>query len=120
MPGPLLSPTSSASATVLARAIRVSWGGSAHARRGASGCGRACGSDCAMRISLFAALYLSSPAPARQPCIEAPLFSGNIVIPGVLNGPTVQWRTESRALGDFSDDGRLDMVMGDSYGKLIF
>ncbi len=52
--------------------------------------------------------------------MPAPLFSGNVVIPGMLNGAIVQWRVESLVLGDFTGDNRLDMVMGDSFGKMIF
>ncbi len=69
--------------------------------------------------ALGALLCFAGSASAQEPCVEAPLFSGNVVVPGLLGGPTVQWWMRSMTTGDFTGDGMIDLVMGDAYGKLI-
>ncbi len=71
--------------------------------------------------AIFAALSASGVA-AQQPCVEPPLFSANVVIPMPPNpgNPAVLMSSVFQAIGDFNDDGLLDLMLGSEIGSLMY
>ncbi len=67
-------------------------------------------------LTAYATLALwTSGGQAQEPCVDAPLLSGNVVVPR-----TTSWRVESQAFGDFTGDGAVDVAMGNANGTVIF
>ncbi len=73
-------------------------------------------------LGLACAWMFTGVLTAQEPCVPAPLFSGNVALgmPFQADAPNVLLGSHSRTHGDFDNDGDIDVMHGTDDGSLVF